>query len=85
MATMEEHNSSMTVFYYKRTGEISNVSYGKLDMSFYGEYKEDYKLIMDYIVVDKDDFIFDRIGDFKVDLETKQLIVATEQYRLHML
>ena len=85
MATIEEHNKSMTVFYFKRTGAIRNVGYGILDMSFYGEYEEDYSLIIDYVVVDRDEFVFDRIGDFKIDVETKQLVcVALEQYRLHI-
>lgn len=86
MATLEEHNKSMTIYYYKRTGEIKNMAYGMLDMSFFGDYEDDYKLIVDYIVVDRDEFIFDRVRDFKVDLEQKCLVcTATEQYRRHIL
>ena len=86
MPTIEEHNKSMTIFYFKRTGEIRNVTYGIMDMSFYGNHREDYELIIDYIVVNRDEFIFDRIRDFKVNTETKQLVcTATEQYRRHIL
>ena len=86
MPTMEEHNKSMTVFYYKRTGEIKNISYGINDMTFYGSHQEDYELIVDFVVVDRDEFVFDRIADFKIDLEAKQLVcTATEQYRRHIL
>lgn len=85
MPTIEEHNKSMTIYYYKRTGEIKNMVYGILDMSFFGEYEEDYKTIVDYIVVDRDEFVFDRVRDFKVDLEQKRLVcIAAEQYRLHI-
>ena len=85
MPTLEEHNKSMTIFYYKRTGGIKNVAYGVMDMSFYGEYEEDYSLIVDYIVVERDEFVFDRIRDFKVDVESKQLFcVAVQQYMLHL-
>ena len=86
MATIEEHNKSMTIFYYKRTGEIKNIGYGILDMSFYGQHEEDYVMIVDYVVVERDEFIFDRIGDFKIDTTTKQLVcVAIDQYKSHML
>ena len=64
----------MTVFYFKRTGEIKNISYGISDMSFYGNNQEDYELIVDFIVIDRDSFVFDRIGDFIVDLDTKSLV-----------
>lgn len=85
MSTLEEHNKSMTIFYYKRTGEIKNVAYGIMDMSFYGEYEEDYSLIVDYIVVERDEFVFDRLRDFKVNVETKQLFcVAVQQYMTHL-
>lgn len=86
MPTIEEHNKSMTIYYFKRTGVIKNAVFGIMDMSFYGEYREDYELIIDYVVVDRDELVFDRIRDFKVDIETKQVVcTATEQYRRHIL
>ena len=72
--TIEDFDQSMTVLYFKRTGEIKNISYGISDMSFYGNNQEDYELIVDFIVIDRDAFVFDRIGDFIVDLDTKSLV-----------
>ena len=72
--TIKDFEQSMTIFYFKRTGEIKNISYGISDMSFYGNNQEDYELIIDFIVIDMDQFVFDRIGDFIVDLDTKSLV-----------
>lgn len=86
MATIEEHSKSMTVYYYKRTGEIKSISGGIQSMAIYGEYEEDFSLIVDYIVVERNDFIFERMKDFRVDLERKCLVcIATEQYKAFML
>ncbi|WP_158508554.1 hypothetical protein [Turicibacter sp. H121] len=40
-------NTYFFVFYFKRTGEIKNISYGISDMSFYGDKQRDYSLIVD--------------------------------------
>ncbi len=72
--TIEDFEQSMTVFYFKRTGEIKNISYGISDMSFYGTNEQDYSLIVDFIVVNRDAFVFERVADFIVDLETKNLV-----------
>ena len=86
MATLEEHNKSMTIFYYKRTGEIKNACFGISDMSFYGDFREDYEMIVDFIVIERDSFVFERISDFKVDLDTKELVCkTTDLYKKHLL
>ena len=83
--TIKDFEQSMTVFYFKRTGEIKNISYGISDMSFYGNNQEDYELIVDFIVIDMDQFVFDRIGDFIVDLDTKSLVYrCNDDYKKYL-
>ena len=84
--TIEDFEQSMTVFYFKRTGEIKNISYGIGDMSFYGDNQEDYSLIVDFIIVDRDPFVFDRVSDFIVDLESRKLIYRySNDYKKYLL
>lgn len=65
---------SMTVFYRKKTGDIKQVSTGIQDMSVFGDEKEDYELIWDYIVTERDEFVLKHTDQFHVDLDTKELI-----------
>lgn len=67
---MEE---KMTLFYRKRTGEIASYCTGIQDMSYFGDNQEDYELIWDYIVVNRDDYVLNNTSQFKVNIETKQL------------
>lgn len=57
----------MTLFFSKRTGDITEYVTTVADMGFYGEDEEDYSLIRDYIVVDRDDYVLDNIHLFKVE------------------
>ncbi|WP_073016784.1 hypothetical protein [Clostridium intestinale] len=66
MATLEEHEKSMTIYYSKRTGEITSFSSGIQDMSFFGDNKEDYKIIWDFIILEKDNYVLENRGKFKV-------------------
>ena len=50
MATMNEHEENMTLFFSKRTGEIKNHCGGVQDMGFFADDKEDMKQIYDYVV-----------------------------------
>ena len=84
--TIEDFEQSMTVFYFKRTGEIKNISYGISDMSFYGDNQEDYSLIIDFIIVNMDPFVFDRVSDFIVDLESRKLVYRySNDYKKYLL
>lgn len=83
---IEDFEQSMTVFYFKRTGEIKNISYGISDMSFYGDNQEDYSLIIDFIIVNMDPFVFDRVSDFIVDLESRKLVYRySNDYKKYLL
>lgn len=56
----------LTVFYNKRTGSIKELCSGHQDMSWFGDEKEDYEKIFDYIVVDHDDYILQNFVNFNV-------------------
>ena len=73
MATIEENKKKMTVFYMKSDGSIVNFSTGIQDMNFYGEHKEDYSKIYDFIVVDFDDYVMNNLKDFYVNTEENKL------------
>lgn len=73
MATIDEMQNSMTLFYSKKTGEIKAFSTGIQDMSFFGTDKEDYEIIWDYVVLTKDENVLNNFKSFKVNLSTKTL------------
>ena len=77
---------SMTVFFNKRTGKIMQISTGIQDMNAFGDEKEDFELIWDFIVVEKDTFVMSNTDQFLVDVETKELIytplIDTGKYRM---
>ncbi|SHH55969.1 hypothetical protein [Clostridium intestinale] len=66
MATIEEHEKSMTLYYSKRTGEITTLSTGIQDMNFFGDNKEDYEIIWDFIVLEKDNYVLGNKDKFKI-------------------
>ena len=63
MATIEEMNSKMTVYYSKNTGEIKIALSGIQDMT---AFDSEMSLIWDCLVVDKDDFILTYMTKFLV-------------------
>lgn len=77
---------SMTVYYRKATGTIVQIVTGIHDMNVYGSEKEDFELIRDFIIVEKDEFILNNVNQFIVDLDTKELIytplIDVSKYRM---
>lgn len=78
MASIKEHEKSMTLFYSKRTGIIKGYATGIQDMSFYGNNAEDFSIIWDYIVVEKDRQVLDNIEKFIINTETRELEILPE-------
>lgn len=76
----------MTIFYRKKTGEIKELMSDDCDMSVFGEEREDYELIWDFIVIEMDEVVKNNKDQFVVDLETKELIytplVDTSKYKM---
>lgn len=73
MATIEEMENSMTIFYSKSSGEIKALATGIQDMNYFGTDKDDYSIIWDCVVLPKDNFVLRNYQQFKVNLETKTL------------
>ena len=70
---IEQFENSMTLYYYKRDGAIYSWCTGINDMRTFGNYSEDYALILDYIVLPIDRYVIDNIKYFSIDKETKEL------------
>lgn len=64
----------MTIYFRKLNGEIKIIMSGSYDMDVFGDEKEDYIMIWDYIVVEYDEYVRFNCKHFKVDLENKSLI-----------
>lgn len=71
---MEE---KMTLFYSKRTGEIKSFCTGIQNMSYFGADEEDYTLIWECIVVDKDDYVLSNRNKFII--ENLQIKIKSDQ------
>lgn len=56
----------LTVFYNKRTGSIKELCSGEQNMEWFGEEKEDYEQIFDFITVDHDEYILQNFINFHV-------------------
>lgn len=56
----------LTLFYNKRTGEIKELCSGAQNMDWFGEEKQDYMLIFDFIVIDYDAYILNNSHQFYV-------------------
>lgn len=68
--------TKMTVYYFKSSGIIREVSTGTQDMSTYGIHQADFEQIVDFIVVDLDMYVFDNTMKFLVvngQLKLKQV------------
>ena len=66
---MKTFESTMTVFYNKRTGVIKSLCQGVQTMDYFGDEAEDYALIWDYIHIDYNELIFRNTNMFKVENE----------------
>lgn len=78
--TIAEMQSKMTLIYNKKTGSIKAAFSGIQTMHvLYGAEAEDYKLIWDEVVLDKDDFILKNLQKFKVNPTTQvcEILQAT--------
>ena len=84
MATIEENNKKMTIFYMKSDGSIVNFSTWIQDMDFYGKHKQEYGLIYDFIVVDYDEYVMNNLFDFYVDIKEKRLRLMQENLSKYM-
>lgn len=57
----------LTIFYNKRTGDIKEYCTGVQDMNWFGDEKQDYEIIFDYIVIDYDGYLMNNPHMFKIE------------------
>ena len=58
--------TKLTIFYNKRTGSIKELCGGEQDMEWFGEEAQDYELILDYLIVDFDQYIIENFKQLQV-------------------
>lgn len=56
----------LTIFYNKRTGSIKEMCSGEQTMDWFGDEKEDYEQIFDFIIVDYDGYVMQNLHQFEV-------------------
>ncbi|MFR4997511.1 MAG: hypothetical protein ACLUDK_09875 [Clostridium paraputrificum] len=56
----------ITLFYLKRTGKVKCFCTGEQSMEYFADEKEDMELIMDFIIIDYDEFIIKNYDYYKV-------------------
>ena len=64
--TIEEFENSMTLYYFKSDGAIHSWCTGINDMGTFKNHKDDYSLILDYIVIPLDRYVTENIKYFSI-------------------
>lgn len=65
--SLDVYENKMTLFYSKRSGDIQTFCSGIQDMNFFGENKEDYEIIWDFINVPLDEDIIKNTYKYKIE------------------
>ena len=73
MSSIEEFENNMTIYYWKKSGEIHSYSTGVQDLNIFGKHADEYALILDYVVLPIDRNVLMYLNQFYIDLETKQI------------
>jgi len=71
--TIEEFENSMTLYYFKSDGAIHSWCTGINDMRTFIDHKDDFSLILDYIVLPLYRYVIDNLKHFTIDVEEKEL------------
>ena len=71
----------MTIIFNKRLGTIKSIFSGNLQniKTLYGNEAQDYKIIWDEIIIKDDDFVLKNPQNFRVNVDTKQLEMLSQQ------
>ncbi|MDU2106312.1 hypothetical protein [Clostridium sp.] len=56
----------ITLFYLKRTGKVKCFCTGEQSMEYFADEKEEMALIMDFIIIDYDEFVIKNYDYYKV-------------------
>ena len=73
----------MTIFYFKSSGKIYSFSSGEQDYFYFGDQAEDFKLILDYLHLEEDVYVFDNIRSFSVDVKERELVYMTPTSKMY--
>ena len=68
---LDDYNKKMTLFYSKNSKEIMKICSGEQNMDYFSSLKSDYEMIMDFVVVDKDEYIINNKNMFIINNENK--------------
>lgn len=79
METIEDYKASMTIYYRKANGEIRYAIAGIQSMELFGDEKEDYELIWDFIVLPRDEYVMKNKDKFIINLDTEQVMIKEEE------
>lgn len=76
----------MTIFFMKSSGKIKSVVTGIQDIGFYGDEKDDMSLIIDFIVVDFDQYVLNKPYEFIIDVQNnnKITLINAEEIRKYL-
>lgn len=72
MASIEEMNKKMTLYFSKSSREVTRYMTGISDMGAFAKNKDDFEIIWDYIVIDRDDYVINNFDKFYIN-ENKEL------------
>lgn len=76
MASLEEMENKMTIFYYKSNGDIYSLATGIQELNvFFGDHAADLSLILDSVTLDKDMNVINNSRNFKINTTSKTLEV----------
>ena len=56
----------LTLFYNRRTGDIKELCTGEQNMDWFGDERQDYEIIFDYLVIDFDGYIMENPHLFRI-------------------
>lgn len=76
--SIEDFQNSMTIYYWKKDGNIHSYCTGISDMSTFGNYADEYALILDYVILPLDRTVLTYLNQFYIDLETKQVKIRQD-------
>jgi len=65
--SIEEMQDSMTIYFSKRSGESKSIVGGIQSVDIFGADREDYELIWDFIIVEKDEYVMQNMDKFRVN------------------
>lgn len=70
----------ISIFYSKITGLIYTSTYAENQYGFgrFGQFAEDMSQVLDILYVKGDRMLFNNIKQYKVDLDTKQLVLIED-------